>query len=170
MLLYLEFIYLKSCINMLLFSKTLGSFSRTWTSVILQASCTVGRVLSTIQLLTGGLNLCVADMLIRVASTRRFSPAQVQLSGLCSGIYTVTVSVNHSSQFSCSWFKKCCPQCCQVLCVWAGVWIFVASRDSKMYWMPGIIISLTAAVWLWWMLRLTVPVWRPWFTCINISL
>lgn len=59
-----------------------------------------GRLLSTTRLPSQGLkSVCVAEMLIHVASTKRLSPAQVQLSGPCKGS---AVSHNQSCKLLCS--------------------------------------------------------------------
>lgn len=82
-----------------------------------------GRLLSTTRLPSQGLkSVCVAEMLIHVASTKRLSPAQVQLSGPCKGS---AVSHNQSCKLSCSLDKNVATSIVNS-CVWAIVKIFVA--------------------------------------------
>lgn len=60
-------------------------------AVALVASGVVWRLLNTMQFLSQGLkSVCVAEMLIHVVSTKRFTPAQVQLSADSIGHATHT--------------------------------------------------------------------------------
>lgn len=78
-------------------------------AVALVASCVVWRLLNTMQFPSQGLkSVCVAEMLIHVVSTKRFTPAQVQLSA---------DSIGHTAHTSLKSSKQSCHQRCSVSCV-----------------------------------------------------